>query len=770
MKKIVTWIFAFAFTAPAAMADTPAISRAIPSSVASVDNSATRDNPAGAVARTTVRRDTVQNSSAGTTTASSEKGATAARATRTADTATRAVTPSRGASARIAAGDTAPSARDNLNAAVNTVGRNARVTAASVNSDPAVRRAGVTLRPSTAEVGGRAKIAGTNIQTGSNIGESVRALQSRAASSTTTATQRETIAEAKERLEQTADLNKSCQEQYNDCMDQFCAVIDSNQKRCSCSANLSRYTKVETAVKDANTQLNEVAQRIRYVGLSADEIRAIMSATEAEEALSGARDTTETRNMLADIEDLIKNPSSSTSVAGNDSFSTLDLNLDFSDTSDLFNLDFLNNNSSSMSNLRGTDLYNAAKKRCNSILSQCKEAGATQQQLTANYDLAIDKDCIAYEQGLTKMNETLVSNVRSANLMLQKARLAVLQNKNQYDAKGCIAALDTCMTDEMVCGENYEKCLDPTKRYIDENGKVVIGQDITYIRDFMESYDNSVINTEFLRNAAATGKVVGIEACKQNISGQSGTNGAPNGDGWCAVKYLLQKIGTGVRVTEGLCRPVLDKCQRYTYDSNNNYQPYNDIVLNYIQRAMVNIKSGQEKVIADYASNCMVDVATCYNQQVTQVNAWTSSASVSSIRNVMRGACRNVVLTCGYAIFDDCENACEYFQDSDRKTQCMESCPKGDAPNEGDIIDAVSDMFYNSMLCPDNSTYSTTPKLSAADKDQYVNDLCKCNTGYEPWSSQCVLLCPDKSERNSYGSCVCETGYTMKNGVCVTSE
>ena len=768
MKKIVTWIFAFAFTAPAAMADTPVISRAIPSSAASVDNSATRDNSTVSSARTTVRRDTVQKSSAGTTAASSEKGATAVRATRTTDTATRAVTPSRGAAARIAAGDTAASARDNLNAAVNTVGRNARVTAASVNSDPAVRRAGVTLRPSTAEVGGRAKIAGTNIQTGSNIGESVRALQSRAASSTTTTTQRETIAEAKERLEQTADLNKSCQEQYNDCMDQFCAVIDSNQKRCSCSANLSRYTKVETAVKDANTQLNEVAQRIRYVGLSADEIRAIMSATEAEEALSGARDTTETRNMLADIEDLIKNPSSSTSVAGNDSFSTLDLNLDFSDTSNLFSLDFLNNNSSSMSNLRGTDLYNAAKKRCNSILSQCKDAGATQQQLTANYDLAIDKDCIAYEQGLTKMNETLVSNVRSANLMLQKARLAVLQNKNQYDAKGCISALDTCMTDEMVCGENYEKCLDPTKRYIDENGKVVIGQDITFIRDFMKSYDNSAINTEFLRNAAASSKVVGIEACKKNISGESGENSAANGDGWCAVKYLLQKIGTGVRSTEGLCRPVLDKCQRYTYDSNNNYQPYNDIVLNYIQRAMVNIKSGQEKTIADYASNCMVDVATCYNQQVSQVNAWTSSASVGSIRNVMRGACRNVVLTCGYAIFDDCSTACEYFQDENRKNQCLANCPKTSG-GEGDIIDAVSEMFYNSMLCPDNSTYNKTSKSAATEdnKKRYVNDLCTCNTGYEPWSSQCVLICPDNSDRNSYGSCVCDEGYTMKNGVCI---
>ena len=34
---------------------------------------------------------------------------------------------------------------------------------------------------------------------------------------------------------------------------------------------------VEQAVKDANAQLNEVAQNIRYVGLSADEISAIMS-------------------------------------------------------------------------------------------------------------------------------------------------------------------------------------------------------------------------------------------------------------------------------------------------------------------------------------------------------------------------------------------------------------------------------------------------------------------------------------------------------------
>ena len=285
-------------------------------------------------------------------------------------------------------------------------------------------------------------------------------------------------------------------------MDQFCAVVDANQGRCSCSANLSQYTKVETAVKDANAQLNEVAQRIRYVGLSADEIRAIMTETEAEEALSGAVDTSETRNMLEEIEDLIRDPVSNSSYYSDTSIG-LDMDLDFtSDTADMFSLDFLNTDStSSFSNLRGRELYNAAKKRCNTLLTQCKSAGATPSQITGNYDLAIDKDCVAYENGLKKMNETLVSNVRSANRMLQKARLAVLQNKNTYDAKGCIGALEACMKDDMVCGENYFKCVDPTKKYIDENGEVVLGQNISNITTFMAGYNNAKIDDGFLQNA-----------------------------------------------------------------------------------------------------------------------------------------------------------------------------------------------------------------------------------------------------------------------------
>lgn len=744
MKKLLLCFFSMFFVAPGAFVADGAVSRVIPTSQAEVKNQETSNR--GAVARAMTRSDAVDKSlfiaNSDTGDGVVARGAVS-RVLDIVPTVSVAGNDDHQVQARGAVvsrsvkseGD----ARSGLAAAVNTVGRNKRVSDASINSNPAVRRLGVTLRPSTAEVGGRALIGDSGIQTGSNIDEQLRSVHSRAAKKEVTA---ETIAEATTRLEQTATLNKSCQEQYNDCMDQFCAVIDANQGRCSCSTNLSRYSKVEEAVKDANNQLNEVAQRIRYVGLSADEIRAILTETEAEEVLSGTKDTTETRNMLEQIEDLIRDPVSNTATFSESDTLGLDMDLDFtSDSVDLFNLDFLGTgNVGSFSNLRGGELYRAAKKRCSTVLNQCKEAGSTTSQITGNYDLAIDKDCIAYEKGLRKMNETLIANVGSANRMLQKARLAVLQNKNMYDAKGCIGALEACMTDEMVCGDDYFKCVDPTKKYIDENGKVVLGQRTANIIDFMKTYNNASINRNFLQSAYEK-LTINDTNCKNQSNGGNA--------GGCVAQYLLQKIGTKQKVTdEGLCRAVLDKCQRYTYDSDGKYKPYNDVVVNYVQRAMVNIRAAQSKVIADYASSCIVDVADCYNQQVTQVNSWSPSASIASVQKILAGACRNVALTCAYAVFkDDTASSCS------TTSQCVAS---------------ISEIFYQSLLCPENSTYESTGVTPGT--DGYVNTHCKCNEGYEIFAGSCLLKCGDLERRDSYGVCQCVENASLKNGVCYCDE
>jgi hypothetical protein len=654
-----------------------------------------------------------------------------------------------------------------------TGGQNKRVAAASINSTAAVRRAGVVLRASTAEFGGRATIGNTGVQTGSNMDEQVRSVHSRAGifgnsvKKQQTVPTAESIAEAKDILERTADLNSVCQQQYNDCMDQFCAVVDTNQKRCSCSANLAKYAKAQKAVEEANIELNDVAQRIRYVGLSADEIRAIMSETEAEQAMSRTRDNTTNRSMLEDIADMIKDPTASTvsytqTSSGN---MMLDMDMDFSsDSGDMFGLDMFNNSSSDISNKRGRELYKEATKRCKSVLNSCKDAGGTEAQITGNYDLAIDKDCIAYEQGLEKLNKTLVSNVRSANLMLQKARLSVMQNKNQYDTKGCVGALETCMLDEMVCGENYIKCVDPTKKYIDENGNVVLGRNIAAITDIMTNFNNSKINSEFIKSS------INDTTCE-------------NRDGACIVGYLMSKIGTGPTVKEGgLCRAVLDKCQQVSYNSGNKkstYNPYNDVIVNYIQRAMVNIKAAQSKIISEYASTCMANISTCYNQQVNQVSSWTTSASADSIYSVMTGACYNVALTCGYAVFaydlpmaqkvasyTEACNSCKNTKNctaTDTCSECASVCNANtiDKQQKLALIQGISDLFYQSLLCPDNAKFVAEGAKQVSDNGTiggYVNARCQCEKNYTVYDGACVTKCADTEYRNNLGVCVTCSG------------
>ena len=184
--------------------------------------------------------------------------------------------------------------------------------------------------------------------------------------------------------------------------------------------------------------------------------------------------------------------------------------------------------------------------------------------------------------------------------------------------------------------------------------------------------------------------------------------------------------------------------------------------MNYIQRAMVNIKAAQSKIIADYASSCMADVQDCYNQQNTQITSWSSAANVQNIYNIMTGACYNVALTCGYAIFAYDEEMGLKVENSTNK--------------ELTVIEGVSNIFYQSFFCPENSEYAGKTKSDADDADNYVNELCKCKDGYSNINGACLLeKCDGPMEYWYKGECreTCPRG-TYKNTdpderFCVTS-
>ncbi|MBP3315974.1 MAG: hypothetical protein J6L70_00005, partial [Alphaproteobacteria bacterium] len=88
-------------------------------------------------------------------------------------------------------------------------------------------------------------------------------------------------------------LAEKCKAQYTDCMDNFCNVLDDDQGRCSCSKNIKNYAKTEEALKLATEKLQDVAQKIQYIGLTADEVETLFAQTAAEEAMQSNSDSSQ---------------------------------------------------------------------------------------------------------------------------------------------------------------------------------------------------------------------------------------------------------------------------------------------------------------------------------------------------------------------------------------------------------------------------------------------------------------------------------------------
>ncbi len=194
-------------------------------------------------------------------------------------------------------------------------------------------------------------------------------------------------------LDELAQMTDYCKAQYMSCMDNFCNVLDDNQGRCSCSKNLKSYEKTETALKSATEALQDVAQQIQYIGLSKDQVETLFSQTEAELQMQNKKDTTQLKNDLDKIKDMIIGVKT-----GNATSSETGLSLDFSGLLMGFNIDSTGfdltglfsgtTNTNSISNQRGEQLYKTAAARCKTaVLNTCQSQGVDISVITNSYDL-----------------------------------------------------------------------------------------------------------------------------------------------------------------------------------------------------------------------------------------------------------------------------------------------------------------------------------------------------------------------------------------------
>lgn len=483
-----------------------------------------------------------------------------------------------------------------------------------------------------------------------------------------------------EDMDELAELTDYCKAQYAACMDNYCNVLDDNQGRCSCSANIKNYAKAEAALKAATEELQEVAQKIQYIGLSAREVETLFTQTEAELKMQSTTDTSQLKTSLDKIKDMIIDVQSGNATSNSTSGLAFDLSglLDFTIDSTGFDLTaFLGGfgtSGNTINNQRGAELFKTATNRCKAnVLKSCTAQGVDASLVTNAYDLEIDKECIIYERNLNDSNDQMVATVRNAKSVLQKARLLVEQSKNEYDMRGCINALDSCMQDEYVCGSDYEKCLDPSGRYI-VNGEVVIGTDpgraVNGVSDGATGVLDGNICSMNLYNVWNYGNSTPGQTetsnCKNawnSYSLQSGNGNLSDyiketlgeHDGLGMSQFIQNKIGWNEKDKNyGMCMSVLNKCQDFTYTGNGTsrkYNPKNEVVKQYLDRILIQIKAKQDEILTEHAESCITDVTTCLSQNNYPFDEVADNVVAA---NIAINACRSTIVTCmsvnGYSV------------------------------------------------------------------------------------------------------------------------
>ncbi len=558
--------------------------------------------------------------------------------------------------AAVARTGTATVKRSDVVSASRVASRPSRNTSAQSSSSVTARSATPVSQGVTARAGAliQTDTVNTPLYTGRVSTRSSTAIQARAPSvvsisSGTTTTSVDTDITS---LDELAQLTDYCKAQYTSCMDNFCNVLDDNQGRCSCSKNLKNYEKTETALKSATEALQDVAQQIQYIGLTSDQVETLFTQTEAELEMQNTRDNTQLKNDLDNIKDMIVGikTNSATSAETGLSFDLSGL-LDFNIDSTGFDLTGLfggTANTNSISNQRGEQLYKTATARCKAaVLNTCQSQGVDISVITNSYDLEIDKQCIAYERSLNEANDNMSRTVRNAKAVLQKARLMVAQQKNTYDLRGCVNALDSCMQDEFVCGSDYEGCLDPTGKYI-VNGEIVAGSAPGKANDIEQPVKSglySVWNYDDGSQNAWVGEATLAEyisdSMANNVSGLKGTTDN-------LALYLQSKIGyhdDSTNKNYGMCISVLNQCQDYTY-KDKKYIVNNQVISEYLQRTLVRIKAAQDEMLSDYAENCLNDVASCLQQNNSSSYYYSQTSTYEDISNVAINACKSVIRTC----------------------------------------------------------------------------------------------------------------------------
>ena len=428
----------------------------------------------------------------------------------------------------------------------------------------------------------------------------------------------------------------SCRDSYATCMDQICANANDTYRRCFCSDRFAGFRDTSDRIDQAVKLLAEFQNvNLDAVNKTAEEVNAMYTATAGEEAIK--RDTSAAQKLLNSIDDILSGKKTSyvskgisaqtTTSLGILDFSGFSSDVDnaFSDTSSPFDSDsivfkgFGSSSYSDISALEGADLYNAAMKQCTQITREACAGDAIFNLARSSYSILVTQDCNAYEKKLNAKKTTLEDTVRTAEKYLRQARLEEYRAHNSQDVNECLTAVEAAMRQPLVCGSNYELCLDYTGRYINATtGDPIYSQALFGLNDLIVldgTADVVKANPDFSKT---------LEDKK---------------------KFAETELNT--------CRGIADT-----------------VWAEFKRMAIIKIAQAQDDKIEEVKSSCVETMKDCYDTQSNSLNdmADTTKSQVGAISAIAaRGMCKDKVLACA-ALYGDVDG-CLY----DDKTKKLEA-------------------------------------------------------------------------------------------------
>ncbi len=387
-----------------------------------------------------------------------------------------------------------------------------------------------------------------------------------------------------------------CRDAYATCMDQFCANANDTYRRCFCSSRFTGFRDTEVALDEAKVLLQRFEDtHLNAVDKTAAEVDAMYSATIGEAAIKS--DTSGAQKVLNEIGDLLSGKKTVASVAPASTslgVMSLDFSTDIGDVwggGDVFSgggsslFDF-GGGAVDMTKLEGQSLYNESNKQCIPLIADSCESQAVLNMATSAYNIMITQDCNLYEKSLDKKREQVQQTVRQAEKILREARLEEYRAHNSQDVNECLDRVRTAMTQPMACGTKWERCLDYTGVYINQQ----TGEPIYSPRLFQLV---EVINLD----------------------------GAPSGnDGYTDVLTNNSQFDAFLESKKMFARQALDTCRDLS-----------DVVWGEFKRsALIEIAQAQDEKIEEVKMSCVSTMTQCYDTQTGALQDFdTTTAQVS---------------------------------------------------------------------------------------------------------------------------------------------